>query len=207
MLGDAGLPNDDASYTGEVDPSSFSVQYWRDKATEFQRVLNAVDETARTAADFMAVTNDQGAIEALSSALSEYEMQKTALRIAAEGINLGASAINAAGGRFPSLSIPQGLGILPLALPAAAIAAFAAAATLIAWGVKWIEGVNERMRYAALMQGNDPEITRILARGEAAQLAAQQSPITAISGAVKWVGIGVLILMAWPMLRKLMPSR
>lgn len=204
MLGDAGLPNDDASYTGEVPASSLSVQYWRDKAVEFQRVLNAVDETARVGYEFLATTNDPNAIEPIQQLLNEYDYKKTALRLAAEGINAGAAAINAAGGRFPQLSIPAGLGIAPVVLGAGAIAALGAAATLISWGLAWIQGMNERMSFAALMQTGDPEITRILARAKAAQAMAEQSPLASIAGLAKWGAIILLGLMAWPVVRPML---
>jgi hypothetical protein len=205
-IGDAGLPNDDASYTGVVDSSAVSVQYWRDKATEFQNVLNAVDQTARAATEFAAATSDQQTIDYLVGALNEFELKKTALRLAAEGVNAGAATINAAGGRFPSLSIPQGLGVAPLVIGAAAVAAFGAAAALISWGNSWIAGVNERMRYAALLDAGDPEIGRILARAEAAQQAANASPVSQLSGVLKWGAFAVLALMAWPHIQKLLPK-
>jgi hypothetical protein len=204
-LGDAGLDNSDASYTGSVDNSAVSVQYWRDKATEFQNVLNAVDETARAAQDMLAVTTDQATVDYLTSALSEYDFRKTALRLAAEGINAGAATINAAGGRFPTLSIPAGLGIAPLVLGAGALAALAAAAALIVWGHDWLTGVNERMRFAALMQPGDPEITRILARGEAARQVAEGASTfsSGVSSYLKWGAIAVLAFMAWPYVKPL----
>lgn len=205
MLGDAGMPNDDASYTGSVDNSVASVQYWRDKALEFQRVLQSVDETANAAAEFLSRTTDQSAIAYINEALNDYDTRKTALRLAAEGINAGAAVINAAGGRFPQLSIPPGLGLAPL-MPAAAIAALGTAAALIVWGKSWIDGVNERMRYAALMQSDDPEIGRILARAEAAQRVASTSTIAQIGTYLKWGAIVVVVIMALPHLKKIVPQ-
>ena len=49
MLGDAGTDNSDASYTGDVSDSSFSLDYYRQKAREFQGVLNQVDANAQAA--------------------------------------------------------------------------------------------------------------------------------------------------------------
>lgn len=204
MLGEAGIPHDDATYGGDTGDSSFSVQYWRNKAVEFQHVLNALDEASRAGYEFVAVTMDPAAQESVQAMLNEYEFKKSALRLAAEGINAGAATINAVGGRFPQLSIPPGLGIAPIALGAGAIAALGAAAALISWGLAWISGINERMAFGALMQQGDPEVARILARAKAAQAMAEQSPISALSGLVKWGAVLVLAVMAWPVVRPML---
>jgi hypothetical protein len=193
-IGEAGVPHDDASYTGEVSTSALSVQYWRDKAREFQNVLNQVDATARAAQEMVSLNVDEGITTDLLAMLADFDLKKTAFRLAAEGINAGAAIINAAGGRFPQLSIPQSLGLGPLVIPAAAIAALGTAAALITWGYAWIAGVNDRMATAQLLGTNDPEIARILARARAAQIQADQSPLQSVSGIVKW---GAIALLAW----------
>lgn len=209
-IGDAGIPNTDASYAGESGESSLSVQYWRDKITEFQRTLNALDETYRAATDFLAVSGDSQTVQYLNEAISEFDFKRTALKLAAEGVNVAAATINAAGGRFPQLSIPQGLGVAPIVIGAGAVAAIGAAAALTSWGMTWIQGVNERMAYAALMQPNDPEIARILARGKAAQAEAEGrnsgmfGGIGQIAPYIKWGAVALLAYMAWPMIRPML---
>ena len=142
MLREAGLTHDDESYEGEQSGSLFSLDYYRSKAQQFQGVLNQVDQAAQAAQLAIDSGVDPDLTRDLVGMLQEFDQKKMTFRIAAEGINAGAAVINAAGGRFPQLSIPQGLGLAPL-IPAAAIAAIALAATLIAWGVKWIDGVQQ----------------------------------------------------------------
>ena len=225
MFGDAGTDNSDASYGGMVagDSSAWTMQYYREKAVQFQTVLNQIDTAARAVGDAL----DSGALSddaqsALSSALDDYNARRAAFRLAAEGINAAAVVINGAGGRMPQLSIPSGLGFLP-AIPVAAVAAFSAAAALIAWGVTWLQGVNARMQSevtaanarAAAADISDPAVRdRVLADqaalGGAASAVAQAaanaegSPLAQLSGAVKWLVIGAGI---WLALRAFESSR
>lgn len=196
-IGEAGVPHDDASYTGDVPGSALSVSYWRDKAREFQVVMNQIDATAQAAQDMAVLNLDPGLTSDLMGYLSEFDMKKTVFRVAAEGINAGAALINAAGGRFPQLSIPSTLGLGPLVIPAAAIAALGTAAALIVWGQSWIAGVNERMATAQLLATGDPEVARLIARAKAAQIAADQSPLASVSGIVKWGALAFLGYLAW----------
>ena len=198
MLGDAGTDNSDASYTGEVSDSSFSLDYYRQKAREFQGVLNQVDATAQAARQAIAADISPELSADLGAMLSEFDAKKLSFRLAAEGINAGASVINSMGGRFPSLSIPAGLGFAPFVIPAAAIAAIGAAAALIAWGVQWIGGVNQRLLYEQLTSKGTPtqqaELARALALSEASANASSESPLASVAGVVKW---GAIALVAW----------
>lgn len=206
MLGDAGTDNSDASYTGDVSDSMLSIDYYRQKAREFQGILNQVDATANAA---------RGAIDAdispelsadLGALLSEFDAKKLAFRMAAEGINAGAAVINSAGGRFPTLSIPQGLGFAPFVIPVAAVAAIGAAAALIAWGVTWIHGVNRRLIYEQLTSKGTPaqqaELARLIGQSEAAAVTSSESPLASVAGVVKWGAIGLIAWMAWQAFEK-----
>lgn len=198
MLGDAGTDNSDASYTGDVSESSFSLDYYRQKAREFQGVLNQVDATAQAARQAIAADISPELSADLGAMLSEFDSKKLSFRLAAEGINAGAAVINSMGGRFPSLSIPAGLGFAPFVIPAAAIAAIGAAAALIAWGVQWIGGVNQRLLYEQLTSKGTPtqqaELARALALSEASANASSESPLASVAGVVKW---GAVALVAW----------
>lgn len=197
MLSDAYTGNVAYEDTSDSD-SVFSMDYYRSKAREFQTILNQVDETARAANIAIASGIDPELTRDLVGALQEFDAKKTAFRMAAEGINAAAAVINSAGGRFPSLSIPSGLGFAPVAIPAAGLIALATAATLITWGLSWIDGVRERLRVAQLLGVGTPqqqaELARALATAEAAQLASSESPLASIAGVVKW---GALGLAAW----------
>lgn len=201
MLGDAGTDNSDASYGGEVSTSAFSLDYYRQKAREFQSILDEVDGTARAARQAIASDISPELSADLGALLSEFDAKKLAFRMAAEGINAGAAVINSAGGRFPSLSIPAGLGVAPFVIPVAAIAAIGAAAALITWGVQWIEGVKQRMLYEQLTSKGTPEqqadLARALALADSSARASSESPLASVAGIVKWGALGLGAFLLW----------
>ena len=88
MLADAGADNSDLSYEGA--PSSFSLDYARQKAREFQETLNQVDAVANAARDAIAADISPELSSDLGALLSDFDAKKTAFRFCAEGINAGA---------------------------------------------------------------------------------------------------------------------
>ena len=204
MLGDAGS---DLSYTGESGESSLSVQYYRNKVTEFQSVLDALDMGAQAARDAIntgALTWDDE--QALNALLREYEGRKFTLRATAESINAGAAAWNALGGRMPNLTIPSGLGALPI-IPLALIAAVATAATLIVWGRSWLQGLNARLQQSALLDAiEDPdkraEVAAAASAAASAVQVAESSPISSIANIAKWAAIAALAVIGYKVYRE-----
>lgn len=217
-LGDYWEPGVDPeeSYTGDSGSSMTGIQYYRNKAREFQEVLNAVDIASGSLAASIyeldaysvaqaATGQDPTATEMLDaelySLLDEYESKKTVFRATAEAINLGASGINALGGRFPELSIPTGLGA-PIIVPVAMIAAIGVAAGLIVWGNTWLSSVGDRMEIAVQAGlisdpvARDAFVARI---GEikAQAAAASGSGLSNIASMVKWGAIGLGLLLAY----------
>ena len=199
----------DRRFSGEVEtapPSTFSVEYARQKAVEFQQTLNAVDAVAQESWAMASVLPDGPERDAILEGMAEFESKRSSMKAAAEGINLGAAALNAVGGRFPVLSIPPALGLPALAMPAAAVAAFTLAASLIAWAVAWnrtqVARINAASSTLALIE--DPaqraevaaEIARIQARAEAAA-SAGDSPLASLANVAKWAGIAVLGFLAY----------
>lgn len=201
-IGDAGAPNDDASYTGETGDSAWTLQYYRNKASEFQAVLNAVDQSAQVLRESIDVfADDPQAVAELQTLLGDFESKRWQFRATAEAINAGAAVINAAGGRFPQLSIPSGLGLIP-AIPAATIAAVGVAAALIVWGLGFSRSVAATInRYVTLSQIADPakraEAAQLALRADQAIAASEVSPITSIAGIVKWGAIAAVAFLAW----------
>lgn len=205
MIGDA-IPggNSDLLYTGDAGATPFSMQYYRNKAVEFQSVLNSLDLGQSVARDLVASDIDPDLSADLSAMLDEFDARRTALRITAEAINAGAAVINSMGGRFPQLSVPSGLGLLP-AVPIAAVAALATAATLIAWGVTWLQGLNARLQQAQQLAAvTDPgaraELARAMATSDAALAQATGNPLSNLAGIVKWGALAFgafLIYRAW----------
>ena len=195
-LGDAWAGDEQPAET-----SPFAMDYYRNKAREFQSVLNAID-TAYTAASSALAT---GAIDAeteaaLIEALDGYEGKRITLRVTAEAINAGAAVVNGLGGRFPQLSLPGTLGAVPVA-PLALVAAIGTAAGLIVWGSQWVSGVNERLKRAQLISGASQtqrdQLIRAIADSDSAVDQAQSSVLASIAPAIKWVAIGALAFFAY----------
>lgn len=194
-LGDAGLPNDDGSYTGAPSSSAFSMDYYRAKYTEFQQVLSAMDLAYNAGVDLWAINQD----EALAVQLDEYEARRGMVKATAEALNLAAQAINAAGGRMPVLSLPGSLGALPALLVPAGV--LAAVASIIVWGRSFIAGLVQYMQDAQALAAQDtPEKKAALAAALATARQAQQNAETPLSSAasiVKWAAIAAAAFFAW----------
>lgn len=201
MLGDAGTQNTDASYGGETGESAFSLQFYRNKVSEYQSVLTALDAGYQSALAALSVLplDAPGAAE-LAESVAEFESKRDLLRATAEAINLGAAAVNAAGGRMPSLSLPATLGIAP-AIPLAAIAAAGTAAVLISWGREWLRGLNERMKATLLIDSVPAEARAELARqvvaADQAVRVAENSGLAALAPYVKWGAVALAAYMIW----------
>jgi len=207
MIGDAGS---DVAYTGETGDSSLSVQYYRNKVLEFQTILDALDKGAQSVRDAL----DSGALAdsdaiALADSLNEYDAKKMILRTTAEGINAGAAAWNALGGRMPQLAVPSGLGLAPL-IPIALIAAVATAATLIVWGRAWINNANNRLQIS-LDAIDDPDkraqVAASAASAASAAALAESSPVSSIANIAKWAAIAALGFIGWKVYREWRDSR
>lgn len=201
-LGDAGVSNDDTSYTGADDSSVFTMDYYRSKAQQFQVTMQALDQAAQAASDMMEVTDDNDLVLDLANYLTDYDEHKYQFRLAAETINAGAATVNALGGRFPQLSVPPGLAMAPVIMGAAALAALATAAALIVWGNTWLKGISQRMNVAAAAQMiDDPDKRAVFLQAavtaQAAADAADDSPLSSIANMVKWVAIAAGVYFAF----------
>ncbi len=204
MIGEAGIPHDDESYVGETGDSAFSLQYYRNKANEFQDVMNAMDGTARSLRALLQYPLSLEDTQGIQEQLAEFESRKLMFRAAAETLNAAAYAVNAAGGRFPVLTVPQGLqglGFAP-AIPLAAIAALATAATLISWGRDWMAGVNRRLHDERLLAAIDDPAERakaaeLIMQANAAQAASEGSTLSKVASIAKWGLIAALAYMGW----------
>jgi hypothetical protein len=180
------MPLGDAWEVEPADPqpdeaSPFALNYYRQKALEFQGTLNAID-TAYTAANAALSSGalDEASQAALLESLDEYESKRLTLKLTAEAINAAGAAINYLGGSFPAIG---------------------AAVALITWGVQWIGGVNERLRRAQLLSTARPEqrdaLVRAIAESDNAVNQAQSSTLAAIAPALKWIAIAALGFLAY----------
>jgi hypothetical protein len=203
-VGDIPGTQTDVQYTGDTGDSLLSMQHYRNTVRDFQSTLEALDQgaaAARLALEAADGSGDDSLASDLLDWLGDYDAKGLALRATAQTINAGASLVNAAGGRFPVLSIPAGLGLLP-ALGIAAIAAIATAATLIAWGNTALRGLNDRLKYAqSLAAVADPAARAKLAEAttmsDSALQTAESSPWAQIATIIKWGAIGLAAFLAY----------
>lgn len=182
--------------------SVFSMDYYRAKAREYQEVLTGLDSAYRAA---VAAIDTGGlappTVSDLHQWLSDYEDKRTILRTTAEALNAGAAAINAAGGRFPVLSIPRTLGLPPIAGGAALVATIGVVAALISWGRDAILGLNERLKRAQLIESATVEqrdaIIRAIADSDSSVQLAESSTLATIAPIVKWGAIALAAFLAY----------
>lgn len=209
-LGDAGAPNDDVSYSGADPNDAFSMAYYIDKARQFQVSMDAADAMATSLIDTIALArvnalwgeDNDAVIADLTDLLSQYDEKRTTFRVTAEAINGGAATINTLGGRFPELSIPSGLGIAPIVMGGAALAAIAVAASLVVWVNTWIKGANARMATAAAAALiDDPQLKEQylekVALAQAAADSTDSNPLSSIANIAKWGAIVFGLYMAY----------
>jgi hypothetical protein len=202
---DSSIVYGDAGYTGDTyDPDSLTrfadADYYRSKISEFQATLNAVDLASmqlRRVYEIPGLPEDIW-YEALAL-LNDYEARRGQFVLAAEAINLASAAANASGFRMPSVTVPQTLGIAPIAL-AGIGAAVAGAAALIAWGVSWINGAHATAMRIGMLETLAPE-DRAKAVAAALEIeraqAAADNPLSTIALTVRWVAIAAVGFFVW----------
>lgn len=181
--------------------SNVTENYFAGKAREFQALLSSLEATDREVRMLIAGLSETPLREALRGASDELSSRKTQLKLTAEAINFVVHGLKPLGISLPSIQLPSTLGAIPLAVAGAAAAAVAAASALIVWGVTWIEGVNDRLRDQALLEGL-PEADRVavaqaIIRTQAEGEAAANSPLQSIAGIAKWVAIAAIAYFAY----------
>lgn len=210
-LGDAGVPDggSDELYTGDVGESQLSMQYYRDKVTEFQVTLNALDRAYNGALMVMNASSDASLNADLQAFLADFNNRKWQLKTTAQALNAGAEMINMAGGRMPELSIPNGLGLGPLIIPAATVAAIGVAASLVIWGNTWVKGLNDRLKRSQVIEaaqqiatqtGNTAVLNQVVAgisETDNAVATIDSSGFSSIAGTLKYAAIGLALFMAY----------
>ena len=182
-------------------PSVFSVDYYRNKVTEFQNVLLEMDAAAAIARQMIQDDVSPEITAGYQADIQAFEGKKGQFRAAAEALNFAISGANLVGGGFTPVRVPGQLAALPVAVIAGVAAAVAVAGGLIIWGRDWIAGVNQRTLELARLETLSPEARERVIRAqqelEAAQNRAEGSPITAIAGAAKWIGWAVAAYFIW----------
>lgn len=194
-LGDAGTENTDESYEGQT--GALSIDWFRQKFTEFQLAMTAADEAYQAGLAAFVLTGD----ESIANLLAEYDSKASEIKTIAETLNSGAEIANAIGVRMPVLSIPQSLGALPaLVFPAVVVAAAAAVAGWYAWARGFASGVEHAID-AARQAGATPEVLQALTSEHEKATAAvgrlDLSPLISAGTWVKLLVVGGLAFLAW----------
>jgi hypothetical protein len=201
----------EGTWEDETAPSALTVDYYRQKAQQFQAVLILLDQTGRDLYDAgtqVYASGDSEAIAEYESLQAEYDSKRDTFRNIAEGINFASQNINAAGIEFPTVQIPFGLGGIGIAPLVAAAGIIAGAA----WAISWATGFWRTVAAAvarwqhlsaimALPEGERATALEVFQRteknAETAIATANESPLTALSNLAKWAAIGVLGYVAY----------
>jgi len=185
--------------------SPLSVDYYRQKVVEYQNLLYNL----QNAREGMIGLVDYGPVEIrpeLTALLDELDGKIGRYRQVAEALNFGINGINKVGAGFPTLTIPNGLGVAPLVVAGGIGAAVAVAASLIVWGYAWIQKAQVLARQAQLYGYLTPEQRAIVAQKaleiDQAAAASESSPLTSIANIAKWVGIAAVAYFAYQALQK-----
>jgi hypothetical protein len=186
-------------------PQTLSPDYYKQKVVEFQNLLYNL----QNAREGMIGLVDYGPVEIrpeLTALLDELDSKIGRYRQVAELLNLGINGINKAGAGFPTLTIPNGLGVGPLVVAGGIGAAVAVAASLIVWGYAWIQKAQVLARQAQLYGYLTPEQRAIVAQKaleiDQAAAASESSPLTSIANIAKWVGIAAVAYFAYQAFQK-----
>ena len=197
-LGDAGVQNDDNTYTGDVSDSAFSMDYVRQKFGEFQVLLDALALSQNAARQTIDDDVSPELTTDMQSFLADIDSRRTELRVTSEAVNAISATYNALGGRLPSVSYPATLGFAQLIPMAAVLGVVGTIGSLAYWGSKIIEGVNARLLWAAQTAGLSPQqrASLVLAQQKsAAALEASRGSIwSKVGNVAKWAALAGL---AW----------
>lgn len=183
-----------------------SVDYYRQKVVEFQALLNNLQQAREGAIGLV----DYGPVEIrpeLTALLDELDGKIGRYVQVAEALNFGINGINKVGAGFPTLSIPNGLGVAPLVIAGGIGAAVAVASALIVWGYAWIQKAQALAREAQLYGYLPPEQRAAVAaqalKIDQAAAASAQSPLTSIANITKWAAIAAVAYFAWSAYQKM----
>lgn len=178
-----------------------TTNYFRDKAAEFQQIVNALDATGREVDMLIGALPESALLYELVEQKAELDAKKGQIRVVAEAVNLAANGLNQAGIYTPNIKLPATLGAVPLVVAGAGAAAIAFAAALIIWGREWIAGINQRLRNRELLESvpeaDRAKVAQAILQTDVALAQADQSPLTSIAGIVKWLAIGAVAFFAY----------
>lgn len=178
-----------------------ATSYFRDKAVEFQQIINALDSTSNEVDMLIGALPESALLDELVAQKAALESKKGQIKLVAEAVNFAANGLNQLGANLPTVNLPQTLGAAPLVIAGAGAAAVAAAAAIIVWGKAWIDGINQRLRNAELLasvpEADRARVAEAVLKTDVAVAQANQSPLASVAGIVKWVAIGAVAFFAY----------
>ncbi len=183
------------------DAPSVPSSYFRDKALEFQQLINALDATSREVDMLIGALPESALLNELLDQKAALEAKKGQIKLVAEAVNFAANGLNQLGANLPTVNLPQTLGAVPLVVAGAGAAAIAAAAAIIIWGKAWIDGINQRLRNAELLasvpEADRGKVAEAILKTDVALAQANESPLASVAGIVKWIAIGAVAFFAY----------
>jgi hypothetical protein len=190
----------------EKPATPLSTDYYRQKVAEFQALLYNL----QNAREGMIGLVDYGPVEIrpeLMALLDELDGKIGNYRQVAEALNFGINGINRVGAGFPTLTIPNGLGVAPLVVAGGIGAAVAVAASLIVWGLAWIKRSEALAKQAQLYSYLPPEqrarVAASALRIEQAARASESTPLSSVANIAKWVAIAAVAYYAFQAYQKM----
>jgi len=195
-IGDAGTDNN--NYSGDFDPSNpLSLDFYRQKISDFQVSLNAVDAMYTSLKNFFVgdLTDEQYQI--MVDLANEIDSQRNELHIVVSMVQGLSTAANAMGIRLPYPS--SGLGVAPVV-----IAGTAAVLIAIAGFISWQVGITARFNSALQSIADDPDASPE-SKQKATLALNQQSAISMganIGSTIKWAIIGLAGFFAYQIYMK-----
>jgi hypothetical protein len=183
-----------------ADPS-----YYAQQITKFQEAMNQLDATAQQMQALQALPDLDPSIAAdVAAWLDDFNAHKQVVQATAAAVNLAANTANALGVPMPVLSLPQSLGLVPVAAIAAIALAVAGIAAILSWrDVSLAQAANIAQRQ--VMIGNLPadQQAAALAALDALQKNQTGGALGQIASIVQWVAIGVAVYFGYKAFRDL----
>lgn len=195
-----------------TDPSVFSLDYFRQKVTEYQVMLDGIDAVSRALVTVLDTAVSDEVSQQTLDFMDEIDARKSTMKLTAEAINAASAAVNWAGGRSPVLSIPGTLGLAPLVIPAGTIALIATAAAIVVWGRDFTARIFEYYSRQQTIDAQDtPEkraaVAAAAGTADNALKVADNSVLGLAGNTIKWIAIAALAWIAYQSLQGRKPFK
>lgn len=205
------LPDYEAGADTTAAPSAITMDYYRQKALQFQATLNSLDAVSRDLYDAGTVayaTGDATMIAQYEDMRAELDSKKSQFLSIMEAINFASQGINAVGINFPRIQAPFGMGAIPL-VPVAVIAG---AVALIEWATgffsrvanivqSWVDNRTIEMLPESERAAAYEVLQKTRSTVEVAKAQATGSSLAQLATIAKWGAVGLGLFLAWKMMK------